>query len=1622
MNFDQELFCLPHGEPPLPPIDTLEQTLPFDKLEWENFEKLIARIVSQEFTITDTYLYGVRGQDQSGLDILASIKTTEKKACFQCKRVKTFNALDIKTAVNKFLIGKWAPQTQIFVLCITIPMNHTQQVDEIENQKKILRQKGIDFIVWDATETGQLSLKLKNLPEIVDDFFGREWVKRFNGLEKAELLGDRANGYEINNLRNRLFKFYSTLFARHDPGLNSTHTNRFIDLRERYIPSDISEYIQGSYINLPKETDSPIEDDYIYSNEENEYKNSNIGYENISPILEWILGHENGIIIGEPGLGKSAFLRYLTLTILEPITDNQKLNNNFFNTCVPIWISFSGFTSAIEKKEILNIDDYLKDWLHQFGYNDIYPLFKKAINTGNLLILLDGLDESGNEYLGQQAIDRVITFLESHDARIICTSRPQGYKQYSLPANWKVGTLQYLDENKISKLASTWFRHIEFYQYGEGEEFELQLNARSSLFLNVVKSNQKTFELAKTPLICQALIELFHHRHALPEVRVKVYQQIIELLLTKHPKARAHAGGLLNKDVMHIRHDDIQNLLIKLAWKLQTADLHASTLSRNECKKIIEDYLIDDEEGLGEDLNTAKIHANTILDLLVDQYAILVERSPKQYNFVHLSIQEYLAAEHVIRLSEADQLNWFKEHWILKNWHESILSWFGLLDSQGKKDLVSTTLDILDEHGQEGEWQRLKSTMLQTELITSDLGVTIRRSRDILKMAINEIETSPLSEYRVNLAESIVKGSLYSKISQECRDIIIKWNNIYSPYTRRIVLKGLKHWNPDEQLFNTLYKAIFDEDWYCSYEAALSFATVFKNDERCIEILSNLAKKYPNPEVRAVAILALATQNIGREVVLEVIEINSSSCNLQVIKAVIIAKIKNSIQSSKDLSILLNMLQDQNLFREERSIINIIKEGWPNNIDLKTKFINFCKKTEFNKHQYHLEYLVSQFPNDDIVAEIVCSDLENNKLFSFTMFDSILDELLVINFKDNVLIKKALLRSVCEELKEYRVCYQAYSNRNFLKLIDDVDFKKKLISSYENEGELHDKYWVVTALLGSWKNDEEVKNKINEWVYSDNKDLAAPLSEYISDYIEDKDERKRWLINISNEMIENDYLRPVFSLIDNFKDEETKDIIIDFLQNVKIRPDSRSNLIGYLIINFHEYQEVLNFLPEIFESAHSNFEIITKCLEANEIVSSQLLKLVNSSYSDVRAIINSIIYERVNDFDFIKEIIPNPLLEYDGTIRTRKIMAYSKSAKFSSINSQYWKSICLKELVSTGLNYEQKVRSGIIGLIELEEFNEIENYFKSDKAKGMYADNFFMIDYLQRDKLASSIFFKNFDNFDLLFRKEKINISEFINQGYESYLERTKNGKEILEDFYLNSNDLNPLVKIRKAIKIYGFNNSVLELIIQSLTLSPVHNLLSLNEQNELAKLLILNYRWDEVSEIFVKYLGEPNEIMFSFESGVLGWFAYGWNDSPFANWVRAQSIENLNKHSLTNRAFFADVLNEPKYLEEVILYFVDFTFEDYKYYDFLREIFIELAKGDLMKSVLKKWMISKNYHLISLAIELLKEKDRLDVDLIYMFNEFYSKHNLENLDGINFMQPKHKNMIMQIFSKIIPF
>ncbi|MGG8119033.1 hypothetical protein PGO45_03815 [Klebsiella aerogenes] len=70
VNIPAWLDSPPDEEFPALPINTRLQTLPFGELTWENFERLIKRIVSREETIADCWIYGVPGQKQFGLDIL----------------------------------------------------------------------------------------------------------------------------------------------------------------------------------------------------------------------------------------------------------------------------------------------------------------------------------------------------------------------------------------------------------------------------------------------------------------------------------------------------------------------------------------------------------------------------------------------------------------------------------------------------------------------------------------------------------------------------------------------------------------------------------------------------------------------------------------------------------------------------------------------------------------------------------------------------------------------------------------------------------------------------------------------------------------------------------------------------------------------------------------------------------------------------------------------------------------------------------------------------------------------------------------------------------------------------------------------------------------------------------------------------------------------------------------------------------------------------------------------------------------------------------------------------------------------------------------------------------------
>ena len=215
----------PDGKRPDPPVTTRKQCLPFSELKWEDFERLCLRLAACNGEVEHCQLYGKRGQSQGGIDLYVRLRSGGRYETWQSKRQKIFTRSDLKSSVDKFLDGEWVEKTDTFCLCVTVGLEDTKLVKEIEIQAARLKEKSIIFVPLDAS---RLSLELKNHPNLIDEFFGREWVKQFCGYGSAQLilrqisLFDETQEDKIDRLQ-RIYIERQTLAKAVDQFLSGTY-------------------------------------------------------------------------------------------------------------------------------------------------------------------------------------------------------------------------------------------------------------------------------------------------------------------------------------------------------------------------------------------------------------------------------------------------------------------------------------------------------------------------------------------------------------------------------------------------------------------------------------------------------------------------------------------------------------------------------------------------------------------------------------------------------------------------------------------------------------------------------------------------------------------------------------------------------------------------------------------------------------------------------------------------------------------------------------------------------------------------------------------------------------------------------------------------------------------------------------------------------------------------------------------------------------------------------------------------------------------------------------------------------------------------------------------------------
>ncbi|WP_228024270.1 NACHT domain-containing protein [Synechocystis salina] len=88
-------------------------------------------------------------------------------------------------------------------------------------------------------------------------------------------------------------------------------------------------------------------------------------------------------VLGRPGVGKTTFLKHLAI---------QCNQGKFAPHQVPIFIFLKEFAEDSRQRDKFNLDYYIGHKLHKEGINNS-SVFKKLLQEGRVLLLLDGLDE-----------------------------------------------------------------------------------------------------------------------------------------------------------------------------------------------------------------------------------------------------------------------------------------------------------------------------------------------------------------------------------------------------------------------------------------------------------------------------------------------------------------------------------------------------------------------------------------------------------------------------------------------------------------------------------------------------------------------------------------------------------------------------------------------------------------------------------------------------------------------------------------------------------------------------------------------------------------------------------------------------------------------------------------------------------------------------------------------------------------------------------------------------------------------------------------------------------------------------------------------------------------------------
>jgi formylglycine-generating enzyme required for sulfatase activity len=431
-------------------------------------------------------------------------------------------------------------------------------------------------------------------------------------------------------------------------------------------------------------------------------------------VKDALMDYPRMVVLGKPGSGKTVTQHFLALILARGEAGAARLGLE--HAFLPLLVRLGEYAQNLQNMPGASLYDFLLESFCQTCKGEVCQeeVFDRALKEGRCMILLDGLDETGDigetiqkgESLRTRALRQIVDFSklwcsEKSGNRMLVTSRLEGFQTNMLPGFQEVELSPLGFPAEVQEFLKGWFISYFFKLNPESTMDSCRdrgADTAQKLSREIGRSAGVSL-LATNPLLLTILALIFNMGRKLPEQRVELYRVVAHSMIENWRRSQTEqpsrfVGKVLNKG-------EVMDVLSRLAFWLHEKKPGGS-MPENDWRDQIEMLLVDEDLIDAKEKKLVNTTAQNFLEFAQLENGLLAERSPERIGFFHLTLEEYLAAFAVCRMETEERQRFLDEKWPDPYWEEVILLAAGELQTGTREALrgfVTYLLSIENDDG-----------------------------------------------------------------------------------------------------------------------------------------------------------------------------------------------------------------------------------------------------------------------------------------------------------------------------------------------------------------------------------------------------------------------------------------------------------------------------------------------------------------------------------------------------------------------------------------------------------------------------------------------------------------------------------------------------------------------------------------------------------------------------------------------------------------------------------------------------------------------------------------------------------------------------------------------------------